>query len=624
MSANIKIFINETTISLKSPTLITVDFDAFIAQEMYAAGIFPQHITKIVLSKFFLNQSLIMKIENLFPNLRELYLSDCQILDDINEKLKELKNLRKLYLTNSQYKRFLPKFLGKLTFLNALNLSNNQLIGPIPDFLGNLRILRILDLTGNQLTGPIPESLGNLKILQILRLSKNKLSGPLPYSLGNLRRLSEFTIDKTNIKGFSEHAIKQSFAVLEKLAKNNRNFKISNIQSLFPYLNLQGLRIEKILEKVYKNLYIRRFKVPSITCESIVLDPVADEKAGVLSAALTTTRKTKRKKPKEWFTSALSASMASTSKSPRTSQPFQTFTGHHHDGSPVDSHNVYHDILSEDIFQQISNYTQLFCPTSSEGSAEIPFYYVVTSGISMHGGSNFRKGPLMQHPADQSIFIQLAPFGEVTYAACNSDREEMVQTFFGELHQQTSANDAEKLRFLKDPLQSIESISQEVRPILQQKLTSEHSYKDTDTFWNVISKPKYQRIPKQMTVHDKMYGIGDLEVIDGKIKDTGYIYVQINAYPERKDKLLCSILIKFAIIDREFLISRFAILNAIRNAIDKAHKTWGITPQFKITNIFADFACSRGSYDDDHETALGRKKTQKKRKTKKRKTKKQQ
>jgi hypothetical protein len=108
--------------------------------------------------------------------------------------------------------------------------------------------------------------------------------------------------------------------------------------------------------------------------------------------------------------------------------------------------------------------------------------------------------------------------------------------------------------------------------------------------------------------------------------DTGYIYIQINAYPERKDALLCSILIKFAINVPEFEITRFELVTAIRSAILKAHTTWRISQQFKITNIFADFACSKGSYDRDDETGLGRKKTKKtkkRRKTKKkRKTKK--
>jgi hypothetical protein len=356
-----------------------------------------------------------------------------------------------------------------------------------------------------------------------------------------------------------------------------------------------------------------------------------DDRAEVVSAELTTARE----RAPGGFSSALSASMASTSTSPRTTQPFQTFTGKYANDSPIvpEDFEKYNKKIRKNIFQQIQPHKNLFCPTSEEGNKETPFYYVVTTGISMHGGRDFSKGQLMQEAGDQSIFIQLAPFGKVTYSECNLETENMVKTFFDGLYQQSNANDGEKLRFLKDPLESIESISQ-TRSLQDSVIAKQKDYQKTyktnrkrDTHFNIISQPKYQRIHKQMKVYNKDYGIGEPEMIDHEIKDTGYIYVQINAYPQGKDALLCSILIKFAINNPEFEITRFGLVNAIRSAILKAHLTWRINPNFKITNIFADFTCSRGSYDRDDETGLGRKtkKLKKRKNTKKRrKTKKKQ
>jgi hypothetical protein len=278
--------------------------------------------------------------------------------------------------------------------------------------------------------------------------------------------------------------------------------------------------------------------------------------------------------------------------------------------------------LVNNIYTELMKYTSLFCPDNGER----PFYYLITTGITMHGG-NYPSSPLLDSHKDQSIFIQLAPLGKLAYSSCNLDREDMVQTFFDEMQEHVSKNDDEKLKFLKNPLQSIEEISQTVRPRLQAQLKKlqarqlntnpELSYTPTDTFLNLFQPIDSTYKGKRIRIYDKKYYIGPPVMIHYEIKNTGYIYIQINAYPERKDALLCSILIKIAINDPDFEITRAVLINCIRDAIEKVHETLSLPPQFKITNIFADFACSAGSYNRDNEMGLGRKKTKKKQKTKK-------
>ncbi|KAL4390371.1 hypothetical protein S83_007663 [Arachis hypogaea] len=56
----------------------------------------------------------------------------------------------------------LPSQLVQLANLKELWLSGCNLIGPIPNSIGNLTCLENLDLSKNKLTGEIPESFSGL------------------------------------------------------------------------------------------------------------------------------------------------------------------------------------------------------------------------------------------------------------------------------------------------------------------------------------------------------------------------------------------------------------------------------------------------------------------------------
>ncbi|CAL0320039.1 unnamed protein product [Lupinus luteus] len=75
----------------------------------------------------------------------------------------------------------LSSFIGNLTELRELSLSDNQIVDFIPPQIVNCRKLEILDLRNNHFSGEVPSELSDLVRLRVLDVSSNILSGDLNF-----------------------------------------------------------------------------------------------------------------------------------------------------------------------------------------------------------------------------------------------------------------------------------------------------------------------------------------------------------------------------------------------------------------------------------------------------------
>jgi len=135
--------------------------------------------------------------------------------------------LRKLWLQNCNLVGALPDSLGALTGLQELRLSYNSLSGPIPpsfatsgiqtlwlnnqrgdqklsgtlDVLAGMVHLQEAWLHGNQFSGPIPTAIAACKQLAMLYLNGNNLVGVVPMALTALPRLNDVKLDDNHFLG---------------------------------------------------------------------------------------------------------------------------------------------------------------------------------------------------------------------------------------------------------------------------------------------------------------------------------------------------------------------------------------------------------------------------------------
>lgn len=104
--------------------------------------------------------------------------------------------LEELDLSNNMINGKLETSISRLTSLQRLFLSNNRLSGTIPNSLGDhILALKEIYLHGNILTGTLPASLGDLPDLRILFIDDNKLTGVLPQELCTLNLNEIFFYD---------------------------------------------------------------------------------------------------------------------------------------------------------------------------------------------------------------------------------------------------------------------------------------------------------------------------------------------------------------------------------------------------------------------------------------------
>ncbi|MED6114223.1 hypothetical protein PIB30_078369, partial [Stylosanthes scabra] len=130
---------------------------------------------------------------NFGSNLKELYLINCSLMDTsfpmsstsmVNSSSSLLVlDLYSNLLTSSNIFHWIFNFTGNL---HSLDLVDNLLEGRVPNnFDKAMNSLEDLDISGNKLQGDIPDFFGNICTLQALDLSNNNLSGDLSRFIQN-------------------------------------------------------------------------------------------------------------------------------------------------------------------------------------------------------------------------------------------------------------------------------------------------------------------------------------------------------------------------------------------------------------------------------------------------------
>ncbi|GAY68687.1 hypothetical protein CUMW_266070 [Citrus unshiu] len=179
-----------------------------------------------------LHISLLQSIASLFPSLKNLSMSGCEVngvlhgqgfphfkslehfhmdgartalntsfLQIIGESMPSLNHLS-LYGPGTNNNETLDQGLCSLVHLQELLMANNDLRGSLPWCMANMTSLRILDVSYNQLTGSISSSpLVHLTSIEELRLSNNHFQIPISLEpLFNHSRLKIFNAKNNEIK----------------------------------------------------------------------------------------------------------------------------------------------------------------------------------------------------------------------------------------------------------------------------------------------------------------------------------------------------------------------------------------------------------------------------------------
>ncbi|KAJ8752046.1 hypothetical protein K2173_001072 [Erythroxylum novogranatense] len=112
--------------------------------------------------------------------LKELSLTDNQLVDRVPPQIVNCKKLEVLELGKNQFSGDVPPELSLFVRLRVLDLSSNKFSGNL-SFLRHFPNLETLSLANNLFTGKVPKSLRSFRNLQYFDLSGNNfLQGPIP------------------------------------------------------------------------------------------------------------------------------------------------------------------------------------------------------------------------------------------------------------------------------------------------------------------------------------------------------------------------------------------------------------------------------------------------------------
>ncbi|KAJ6977618.1 leucine-rich repeat receptor-like serine/threonine/tyrosine-protein kinase SOBIR1 [Populus alba x Populus x berolinensis] len=89
--------------------------------------------------------------------------------------------ITRLVFKSQRLTGFLSPAIGRLSELKELSLTNNQLVDQVPAQIVKCKKLEILELANNQFSGEIPSELSSLVRLRVLDLSSNGFSGNLSF-----------------------------------------------------------------------------------------------------------------------------------------------------------------------------------------------------------------------------------------------------------------------------------------------------------------------------------------------------------------------------------------------------------------------------------------------------------
>ncbi|KAI0493306.1 hypothetical protein KFK09_027582 [Dendrobium nobile] len=175
--------------------------NCFVGLLPETAAVFPELI-HLDLSQNNFSGPILPGFGSSFPALRVLDLYGNLLSGTIPRFLANLTELTHFNLALNPFSPApLPPEIGNLTKLEALWLTFCNLADQIPQSIGNLAKLRNLDLSHNALTGTIPESIGRLASINQIELYENQLSGDLSEILGNLTSLRYFDVSENNLTG---------------------------------------------------------------------------------------------------------------------------------------------------------------------------------------------------------------------------------------------------------------------------------------------------------------------------------------------------------------------------------------------------------------------------------------
>ncbi|XP_020585908.1 receptor like protein 30-like, partial [Phalaenopsis equestris] len=176
-------------------------------------------------------------------NLKELDLSNNQMLSGSLSDFPEYSNLETLYLYGTNFSGNLPDTIGNLKFLTDLNLGECQFSGKIPTSMGNLSRLKWLYLSDNNFSGANTCLNGNLCNLKELDLSDNSFSGPISASVFTLPALEKLQLQQNQFSGqLGEFSNASSMLTYVDLSNNKLQGQIP--RSIFKLSGLQRLHLD--------------------------------------------------------------------------------------------------------------------------------------------------------------------------------------------------------------------------------------------------------------------------------------------------------------------------------------------------------------------------------------------
>ncbi|KAJ7945779.1 Receptor-like protein kinase [Quillaja saponaria] len=110
----------------------------------------------------------------------------------LSDKNSYVLRVTRLIFKSKKLSGFVSPAIGRLFELKELSLSNNQLVDQIPSQIVDCQKLEVLDLGNNRFSGEVPAELSSLIRLRIIDLSSNKFSGNLIFLkyFPNLENLS--------------------------------------------------------------------------------------------------------------------------------------------------------------------------------------------------------------------------------------------------------------------------------------------------------------------------------------------------------------------------------------------------------------------------------------------------
>ncbi|XP_070677337.1 receptor-like protein EIX2 isoform X2 [Malus domestica] len=199
-------------------------------------------------------------IDQMMPNLQELYLSENHLNGNIPRSICNMQQLLALFLHENHLNGTIPPSVYNMKQLQILSLRSNQFHGEFHLAWSVGSNMTYLDVSQNNLSGNIPTSLGVLSSLQVLKLNNNNFDGEIPSSLQNCSQLKSIDLGDNKLFGKIPKwigGLNVSMLYMVRLRSNNFNGHISqqlcNLRQLH-IIDLSNNSISGTIPKCLGNL----------------------------------------------------------------------------------------------------------------------------------------------------------------------------------------------------------------------------------------------------------------------------------------------------------------------------------------------------------------------------------